>query len=258
MSEDKPDNIPAQDGAKTPIVKTVGGAALEHGKKAVEIVDKASTVAEGASNAFGAIKWVSIALVTIIFAGGAYGVYKVVSAPVKAVGDATEAVAEKVKSGAEKIKDSSAEVTGRLIIPSTQKKSLNQNAETAFTALSNMMSSNPEKVKDRLFRAKNFHGNDGRVCTFNLNFGNGELGVTIAADNEAYASSKALGSNNNRMMRMIIEAGKDDLALSVIWDAQSQNWLLKWKATTLKKTVDDNVAENRALDVLKEASKTCK
>jgi len=94
------------------------------------MVDKASTVAEGASNAFGAIKWTAIAIVTIIIAGGAYGTYKVVSAPVKAVGNATEAVMDTVKSGAEKLKVSGADVVNRLNISVSQSSKLNHLSET--------------------------------------------------------------------------------------------------------------------------------
>ncbi len=254
----QPDPTPVDETAVKSTAKTVGSAALEQGKKAAEIVDKAATIADGASHAFGAIKWVSIAIVMMIFAGGSYGVYKLVSAPVKAVGHASEAVAETVKSGAEKIKDSGAEVAHRLDIPTSQLAVLNQISEKTFTALSTMAVSEPNGVKDRLFRAKNFRGHDGRVCTFDLDFGNGKLPVTIAADNESYASSKALGSKNNRIMRMMIEAGKDDLALSLIWGEETQNWALKWKATTLKKPVSDAIAQQRALDVLTAAAQRCK
>jgi len=252
------DDAQTEENTPKPTIKSVGDAAIEQGKKAAEIVDKASKVADNASNAFGAIKWTAIAIVTIVIAGGAYGVYKVVSAPVKAVGNATEAVTESVKTGAEKIKESGADVANRLIVPTTQTAKFNRLSETAFAAVSSMTVTKPDGVKDRIFRTKNFNGNAGRVCNFDFNFGNGELPVTIAADNEAYASSKALGSNNNRMMRMIIEAGKDDLALSVVWDGAAQAWALKWKATTLKKTVNDKVAEQRALEVLGAASQICK
>jgi len=116
----------------------------------------------------------------------------------------------------------------------------------------------PEGVKDRMSRAKNFNGNAGRICAFNLDFGNGKLPVTIAADNDAHKSYKAPGSKNGRIMRMIIEAGKDDLALSAVWDDAAQVWSLKWKATTLKKSVNDGIAEQRALDVLGAAGERCK
>ena len=244
--------------SKNPTVKSVGGAALEQGKKAAAMVDKASTVAEGASNAFGAIKWTAIAIVTIIIAGGAYGTYKVVSAPVKAVGSATEVVTDSVKSGADKLKDSSSAVVKRLNIPVSQQSKLNNVSDTAFAAVSNMTATEPQNVKDRMFRVKNFPGSDGRVCAFSLDFGHGELPVKLAADNDAHASAKALGSNGSRMMRMIVEAGKDDLALSAIWDETAKAWTLKWKATTLKKSLNDAVAEQRALDVLSAASQICK
>ena len=257
-NETPPDGNTAEETSKKTTVKSVGGAALEQGKKAAAMVDKASTVAESASGAFGAIKWTAIAIVTIIIAGGAYGTYKVVSAPVKAVGSATEAVTDSVKSGADKLKESSSAVANRLNISVSQQSKLNRVSDAAFSALSNMAATKPQNVKDRMSRVKNFPGSNDRVCAFNLDFGNGELPVTLAADNDAHASAKALGSKGSRMMRMIVEAGKDDLALSAVWDEAASKWTLKWKATTLKKTLNDKVAEQRALDVLSAAIQRCK
>ena len=77
---------------------------MDRGKKAMETADRAGTIAESANNAFGAIKWVAIAVVTLTLAGGAYGVYKVVSAPAKAVGNAAGAVSDTVRTGTDKSK----------------------------------------------------------------------------------------------------------------------------------------------------------
>ena len=60
-NETPPDGNTAEETSKKTTVKSVGGAALEQGKKAAAMVDKASTVAESASGAFGAIKWTAIA-----------------------------------------------------------------------------------------------------------------------------------------------------------------------------------------------------
>ena len=48
---------------------------MDRGKKAMETADRAATVAESANNAFGAIKWVAIAVVTLTLVGGAYGAW---------------------------------------------------------------------------------------------------------------------------------------------------------------------------------------
>jgi len=67
---------------------------MDRGKKAMETADRAATVAESANNAFSAIKWTAIAIVTLTLAGGAFGVYKIVSAPAKAAANAAGAVTE--------------------------------------------------------------------------------------------------------------------------------------------------------------------
>jgi len=237
--------------------KSLGKTALDHGKKAAQMADKAAMVAESTSNVFGAIKWVAIAVVTLTFAGGGYMIYKAVTVPAKAVGDAAGAVTETVKSGAGKIKDSSSDVLSRLIIPVQNQTQFNAAAEAAFERLNTMAVSEPEGVKDRLFRAKNFSGHDGRICALTVDFGAGDLPVTLAADNEGYATSKALGSKNDRLIRMLLTAGDDTIGLRAEWDGELQGWVMKWKATTLKKPVEDSVAADRMLEVLGAAAAGC-
>lgn len=231
---------------------------MERGQKAMETADRAATVAESANNAFSAIKWTAIAIVTLTFVGGGYGIYKAVSAPAKAVGDAAGAVTESVKSGAGKIKDSSAEMMNRLDIPTTNAAALNQAADAAFEALSTMAITEPEGVKDRLYRRTNFGGHEGRVCKLEVDFGAGPIPVTLAADNEAYATAKALGSKDDRLIRMILTAGDDDIPLRTEWNPETQSWIMRWKATTLKKEMSDTIAEQRIMDVLGAAGDNCK
>jgi len=129
---------------------------MDRGKKAIETADRAATVAESANNAFSAIKWTAIAIVTLTLAGGAFGVYKLVSAPAKAAANAAGAVTESVKTGADKIKESSAGVMNRLDIPATNQAALNRIAEAAFSALTTMAATEPDGMKDRLYRRTNF------------------------------------------------------------------------------------------------------
>ena len=231
---------------------------MDHGKKAMETADRAGTIAESANNAFSAIKWVAIAVVTLTLVGGAYGAYKVVSAPAKAVGNAAGAVSDTVKTGADKIKESGSGVIKRLDIPATNQRALNRTAEAAFKALSSMAATEPEGMKDRLYRRTHFSGHENRVCKIDVDTGTVSIPVTLAADNNAYATSKALGSKDSRLIRMILKAGEDDVAFRAEWDSEMQDWVMRWKATTLKKEVSDKVAEERILDVLKFAAKACK
>lgn len=231
---------------------------VDHGKKAIETADRAASVVESAGNAFGAIKWVAIAIVTLTFAGGAFAAYKVVSAPAKAVGNAAGAVTESVKTSAGKIKESSSDVINRLDIPTSNQTALNASAEAAFKALTTMAVTEPDGIKDRVYRRTNFGGNEGRVCKLDIDFGAGSIPVTLAADNEAYATAKALGSNDNRLIRMVLTAGDDDIDLRTEWDAETQSWVMRWKVTTIKKPVGDTVAEERIMDVLSTTAKDCK
>jgi len=233
-------------------------SALDHGKKAVEMADKAATVAESASNVFGAVKWIAIAVVTLTFAGGAFAAYKVISAPAKAVGNAAGVVTESVKTGADKIKESSSGVMNRLDIPTNNQRALNTAAESAFKALTTMAATEPDGVKDRIYRRTHFSGHENRICKIDVDAGTVSIPVSLAADNEAYATAKALGSNENRLIRMVLTAGDDDVALRTEWDEDTKTWVMRWKATTLKKPVSDIVAEERVMDVLSAAAKGCK
>jgi len=230
---------------------------IDHGKKVVETADRAGTIAESANNAFGAIKWVAIAVVTLTLAGGAYGTYKVISAPAKAVGNAAGAVTDTVKSSADKIKEGGSEIINRLDIPASNQTALNRAAEAAFEALSNMTATEPDGMKDRIYRRTHFGGHENRICKIDVKTETVSIPVTLAADNEAYATSKALGSKDNRLIRMILTAGDDDVALRAEWDSETQDWVMRWKATTLKKEVSDKVAEERILDILKVTKQGC-
>ena len=212
---------------------------MDRGKKVIQTAERTASVADTANTAFGAIKWIAIAVVTVTLAGGAFVAYKAVSAPAKAVGNAAGAVTESVKSGAGKIKDSGANVMNRLDIPSTNQTALNAASEAAFTALTTMAETEPEGVKDRIYRRTNFGGHENRVCKLTVETGTVSIPVTLAADNDDHATAKALGSNDNRLIRMVLTAGDDDIAL------RAKNWdelwtpkrlgLMRWKGNNPKK-----------------------
>ena len=238
--------------------KTVSETAVAHGKKAADMVDKAASVAEKTSGMFSAIKWVAIAIVMLVLFSGGYAIYKAVTVPAKAVGSAVGGMSDAVKAGSDKVIENSSEVLNRLVIPVSDQKALDARAEAAFESLTTMAETEPETMKDRLSRTKNFAGHENRVCKFNLRRDDLFLPVTLAADNKAYATAKALGSKNERLIRILLTAGDTDVALRTEWDGESEAWVLKWKSTTLKKPVEDSVAEQRALDVLTQAARDCK
>ena len=120
-----------------------------------------------------------------------------------------------------------------------------------------MNATEPDGMKDRIYRHTNFGGHENRVCKCVTDTGEVSIPVTLAADNEAFATSKALGSKDNRLIRMVLTAGDEDVALRTEWDSETQKWNMSWKATTIKKEVSNAVAEQRIMDVLKGA-KACK
>ena len=234
-------------------------------KKAAQLLGKANearesvtSVADTANNAFGAIKWTAIAICLglVIFTG--FSVYKLVTAPARAVGNAAEVVTDSVKSGASTVKDGASDIIKRLVIPVSNQGQLNKAAEAAFGVVSNMAETAPETIKERMFWTANFGGHENKVCQLSMSFGGAELPVFIAADNKDYATSKSLGSKNDRLMRILIRADGDDLALNTEWGQVAGVWVMKWKSTTIKKTLDDADAEKRVLDVLANAAKDCK
>ena len=179
------------------------------------------------------IKWVAIAFVTLVVLIICYTLYRAVSAPVRAVGNAAENVSEAVTSGADAVKEGASDIYNRLMIPTTHQRNLNRSADAAFNALSTMVPTEPDDVRDRVFRRTNFGGAQGRICEVSPDFGNGPVSVFVAADNKAYATAKALGAKTDRLIRMVIRTGADDIALNTSWDAEIDGWRMKWKATTM-------------------------
>jgi hypothetical protein len=203
------------------------------------------------------LKWACIAFVALVVLVLGLKVYKVISAPAIVAEKAAEGVSEAVKTGTEVVKDSAAGVLNRLVIPATDQDRVNDLSESAFETLTSMDEAKPAGVKDRMFRRSNFGGHQGKVCTFDANFGDADVPVHLAADNEAYATAKALGANGDRLVRAVILVGDDNVSFNTSWAADEAKWVMKWKATTIKKPVRDDIAESRLLDILKTASEKC-
>lgn len=204
------------------------------------------------------VKWLCVAFVVGVLGYFGYTAIKVISKPAEVVDDTVETMSDAVKSGTESVKQSTSDLLDRLSIPIPQQNRFNRLSEAAFTALHEMTVSEPEGLKDRMFRTANLGGNEGRVCKMLLDFGSGDVPVFAAADNEAYATSKALGSNENRLIRLIVLTGETDVSLNTSWNLETSQWELKWKATTVKKPVSDELAATRAYEILEAASKNCR
>ena len=226
--------------------------------KAMETADKVGKIAEGAGQAFSAIKWVAIAIVFAFFAVITTTIYKAVKAPVVAAGQVADAVTDTVKSGAESVKDSASELINRWDIAISAPEKFNKQAERAFEVITEMNPAWPLDARQRLYWSANLSGHENKVCSLSMKFGSDSIDVLIAADNKDYAASKALGAKTNRMMRIVLRAPGDDVPLNVIWDNDAQTWTLKWRSTTMKKPLDDATALARVNDVLISAGRLCR
>ena len=224
--------------------------AVNAAKQAKETMDTFGKAAETASSAFNAVKWVAIAVTMGFIFSFSWMAYKTVSAPVKAAANATETVTDAVKSSAATVSENTSNVLNRLVIPSPNQKLTNKLSETAFANLSGMAETPPEGLKARTFWAANLKGHENRVCQLSIDFGGGIVPILLAADNKAYAGAKALGSKKDRLIRIIIRAPRDDIPLRVEWDDENQNWIMKWRASTVKKSLEDPVAAERIGDIL--------
>lgn len=255
MTDETPPIPDPSNPEKTPAdKKTIAKDTLNTAKNAA---DTAKTIAEGTGNAISMIKWVAIAIVSLTLFGSGFAIYKMVSAPAKAVGKATEAVTESVKSGASSVADGTSDLINRLVIPSANQADLDTLSEAAFAILTNMAETPPEGIKERLYWRASFGGNENRVCELSMGFGGEAIPVLVASDNKAYAAAKALGSNNNRLIRIVLRAPGDDVPMNVEWDSEAGQWIAKWKATTVKKPLEDDVAEVRVREVLSSATSGC-
>lgn len=210
-----------------------------------------------ASTVLNTLKWAFIAFIVAVFGYFGYKAVQIVTKPAEVVSDAAEGMSDAVKSGTQSMKQSTTDLLDRLSVPVKNQTKFNQISETAFEILNAIPVSEPEGLKDRMFRATALSGSEGRVCKMSLDFSNGNIPVFAAADNEVYATSKALGSNENRLIRIVIMAGENDVSLNSIWNPERAAWDLKWKATTVKKPVSDGLAESRVIEILKAVKGNC-
>ncbi len=245
--------------------ETTKGKVIQGTKRTVEVVEKVGATAEVASNAFGMVKWVAIAVVTLSVLGGGAAIYKTITKPVAAVTDAGKAVAEKVGEGAGAIADkagdlkegASSMINHGDIAVSDQAK-LNRLADAAFTVLYKMDKTKPDGMKDRMYRRTNFGGSDGKICKQDIDYGGGPLVSYAAADVEAHATAAELGSKDDRLIRMIIRASDDDIKFNTSFNAETGNWEMNWSKGTLRKPVSADIAEARIIDILSAVPENCK
>lgn len=194
-----------------------------------------------------ALKWTMILLVALLVTVGVFKAYQIATAPARVVGDATESV----KSGA-------SAVLNRLDVPISKQRRFDKAANDAFAVLNEMDERPADGVKARGFRMANFRGAQDRICELTYDFGSGDVPVFIAADNSAHEAAKAVGSNADRRIRIVVVSSEETLGLNAEFDADSGNWSLGWRPSSIKKPYPDEWAEGPMTDILASVPKSCR
>ncbi len=193
-----------------------------------------------------AVKWTMILLVALLVAVGVFKAWQIATAPARAVSEA----AGSVKSGA-------SAVLNRLDVPIIKQRRFDKVANRAFSVLNTLEEAPAEGVKARGFRLTNFRGAEDRVCEMSHDFGAGAVPVFVAADNAAHEAAKAVASDADRLIRIVIVSPEETLGLYVEFDEDSGHWGLGWRPSSIKKPYPDSWAEAPVTDILGRVAKFC-
>ncbi len=192
------------------------------------------------------VKWLFICLTMCLFTLILYKAYRVVTAPVRGISGA-----------AELIKDQTSSVSNRLDVALKKPKSFSQLSEEAFNILIDYPVQKPTKFGETLFWAQHLRGSNGQVCAFKLNFGDGEIPVYTAANNSKYQTAKAVGSLQDRIIRVHLLTGGDEIGLRSYWDDEAKKWKMRWRRLTFSKPLNDEGAQKTLRQILSEIPERC-
>jgi len=193
-----------------------------------------------------ALKWTVIFLVGLLVAIGIFKAWQIATAPARAVG-----------SAADSVKSSASAVLNRLDVPITKQRAFDKISTTAFSHLNGMPQTEPDGVKDRGFRMTNFRGAQNRVCEISYDFGTGDVPIFLAADNASHQAAKTVGSNADRLIRIVIVSPEETLGLNAEFDEDVGRWTLGWRSSSINKPYPDDWAEKPITAVLKRVPKAC-
>ena len=194
-----------------------------------------------------AVKWTMILLIALLAAIGLFKAWQIATAPARVVGDA----AGSMKSGANA-------VLNRLEVPITKQRRFDKVSEKAFSVLNNLDETPADGVKTRGFRLANFRGAQDRVCELSYDFGAGDVPVFVAADNAAHEAAKAVASDADRLIRIVVVSPEETLGLNAEFEETSGSWSLGWRTSSINKPHSDEWAEGPMTDILAQVPKTCR
>ena len=188
-----------------------------------------------------------VALLLVL--GALFFAYRFVTAPVRIAQDTTESAVETVQETATKV------LSVRHVEVASGRR-FARLADRAHDVLITHPVSAPDGIAERTFRAANLRGAQDRVCEFTLDFGAGPVEVFAAADNDGFATNRAMGGEAERQVRLVFvsEAG----ALGLNAQTGEDGWALLWRRrNAASKPLDDATAAKRAMDALVQIAKAC-
>jgi hypothetical protein len=185
----------------------------------------------------------------IIVAGLLIGIYRFVTAPVRAAQETTASVTASVDEVATKV------LTVRHVEVKSGRR-FAQLADRAHALLVDYPVTEPDNIAQRAFRVGNLRGSRDQVCMFEMSFGDTPVNVFTAADNDDYAVNKAMGGDAKRQIRLVFVTDEKTIGLNAEYD--ENGWQLLWRRrNAARKPLTDDTASARVQDALSMALQEC-
>jgi hypothetical protein len=189
----------------------------------------------------------------LIVAAILFGVYRFVTAPVRAAQNTTQTITRTVE-------ETATAVLTRRHIEVRDGRRFGRLADQAHAILVALPQTQPATLKERSFRLAHLRGSDSKVCRFTMDFGAGPIPVWAAADNRNFETNRELGGEGERQIRIIFETRDNILGLSVQYEASEDapGWALLWRRRdSMTKPVSDAIMSERAMNALSQVNEEC-
>lgn len=189
----------------------------------------------------------------IVVAAFFFGLYRVITAPVRVAQNTTESITRTVE-------ETATAVLTRRHIQVREGRRFGRLADRAHTILVALPQTKPATLGDRTFRLAHLRGSDSKVCRFTMDFGAGPVPVWVAADNRDFETNRELGGDGERQIRIVFHATDNILGLSAQYSADdaAPGWALLWRRRdSVTKPMSDAVMSERAMNALAAVPEDC-
>lgn len=194
-----------------------------------------------------------LVVLALILCAVLFGVYRFITAPVRAVENTTQTITRQAQ-------ETATAVLTRRHIRVDQGETFSTLADAAHHILINLPETTPATMGERVFRRAHLRGSQDKICRFEMDFGNGPIPVWVAADNADYATNRDLGGDAERQIRLVFETLDLTLGVSVQYEAMTETplWQLLWRRRdSLNKPLTDGTISERAMNVLEAIPEQC-